>query len=57
MKWSKKSKSSSKSSSVHWVALLNVFWQCWTDLLSIQALKFLNVEFEYLLINSSRDRD
>ena len=32
MKWSKKSKSSSKSSSVHCVVLLDFFWRCWTDL-------------------------
>ena len=68
MKWSKKFKSSSLLS-VHCVALFNFFWRCWTDLFfnctfvlvhllfPIQNLKFLNVEFRYLLTNSSRDQD
>ena len=68
MKWSKMSKSSSLLS-MHCVALFNFFWRCWTDLFfnctfvlvhllfPIQTLKFLNVEFRYLLTNSSRDQD
>ena len=68
MKWSKKFKSSSLLS-VHCVVLFNFFWRCWTDLFfsctfvlvhllfPIQTLKFLNVEFRYLLISSSRDQD